>query len=267
MMIRKLTEADRMMTMNFLSEEPSMNLFIIGDIEAFGFEADFQEVWGQFDDQHQLEGVLLRYRESFIPYFKKENFNADGFKEIVAQYPEPKVISGEKRRVAPFDGLLPNHLTKETYFCEIAAIEKLNDACEVTETIRVATPADAPRVVALIDQIDEFTGTTTTVEATAHKIETKTGRIYYIEDEDGKMVAVAQTSAENSKSAMIVGVASLPAYRSRGYVSACMSALCRAVMMEGKTLCLFYDNPKAGKIYHRLGFETIGNWTMIKPIG
>jgi hypothetical protein len=29
-------------------------------------------------------------------------------------------------------------------------------------------------------------------------------------------------------------------------------------------LCLFYDNPLAGAIYHRLGFETIGRWGMMK---
>lgn len=264
-MIRKLTAADTEMTMAFLSEEPSINLFLIGDIEAFGFDTDFQEVWGQFDDQHELEGVLLRYRESFIPYFKKEVFDVSAFKAIIAQFPDPKVISGEKRRVAPFEGFLPNNVTKETYFCEIAAIEKLNDRHDVSANVQVAQPKDAARVVELIDQIEEFAGTRTTVEATAHKIETRTGRIYYIENEDGVMTAVAQTSAENSISAMIVGVATLPAYRNKGYVSACMSALCRDVMEEGKTLCLFYDNPKAGSIYHRLGFETIGMWTMIKP--
>ena len=34
------------------------------------------------------------------------------------------------------------------------------------------------------------------------------------------------------------------------------------LLKEGKSLCLFYDNPKAGSIYHRLGFENIDRWTM-----
>lgn len=36
-MIRKLTEDDRKITLEFLSDEPAINLFIIGDIECFGF--------------------------------------------------------------------------------------------------------------------------------------------------------------------------------------------------------------------------------------
>ncbi|MBZ9687115.1 hypothetical protein G9F72_012350 [Clostridium estertheticum] len=30
------------------------------------------------------------------------------------------------------------------------------------------------------------------------------------------------------------------------------------------TLCLFYDNPSAGKIYKSLGFEEIGFWSLWK---
>jgi predicted GNAT family acetyltransferase len=44
-----------------------------------------------------------------------------------------------------------------------------------------------------------------------------------------------------------------------------MNALCLDVLAEGKTLCLFYDNPKAGSIYKRLGFKDIGFWSMNYP--
>ena len=35
------------------------------------------------------------------------------------------------------------------------------------------------------------------------------------------------------------------------------------LLNEQKTLCLFYDNPEAGAVYHKLGFKTIGKWKMI----
>ncbi len=62
---------------------------------------------------------------------------------------------------------------------------------------------------------------------------------------------------------MVVGVATLKEYRGGGLMSKCLSKLCVDVMSEGKMLCLFYDNPKAGSIYHKLGFKTIDNWMMI----
>jgi hypothetical protein len=46
-------------------------------------------------------------------------------------------------------------------------------------------------------------------------------------------------------------------------MSVCLSSLCRDLLGEGKTLCLFYDNPRAGSVYHRLGFETIDQWLML----
>ncbi|TKI86654.1 GNAT family N-acetyltransferase, partial [Bacillus cereus] len=33
---------------------------------------------------------------------------------------------------------------------------------------------------------------------------------------------------------------------------------------ESRTLCLFYNNPVAGRIYKRLGFKDIGMWTMYR---
>jgi len=43
-MIRKLIESDRKATLDFLSDEPAINLFIIGDIENFGFDEGFQQI-------------------------------------------------------------------------------------------------------------------------------------------------------------------------------------------------------------------------------
>ena len=58
-MIRKLTNNDRELTMALVEKKPAENLFIIGDIEAYGMESDIQELWGQFEDD-QLIAVLLR---------------------------------------------------------------------------------------------------------------------------------------------------------------------------------------------------------------
>src|SRR6056297_3039340 len=101
-MIRKLEEKDRKETLDFLSEEPSINLFAIGDIESFGFNEDFQDVWGQFDD-NKLTGVLLRYNQNFIPYWKKDDFNPEKFIDIIKNsHIKEKIISGKKRILKNF---------------------------------------------------------------------------------------------------------------------------------------------------------------------
>ncbi|MFL0505014.1 hypothetical protein ACH0B5_04630 [Ureibacillus sp. 179-F W5.1 NHS] len=67
-MIRKLTEKDREKVMNFVLKKPAENLFIIGDIEAYGFETEFQTVWGQFNEYGELMAVLFKYEGNYIPY-------------------------------------------------------------------------------------------------------------------------------------------------------------------------------------------------------
>jgi len=128
----------------------------------------------------------------------------------------------------------------------------------------MAQPQDAKRVYDLLDKIDEFRDTdTNSVERIRHNIISGSGRVYYIEDSEGRLLTTAQTTAESSSAAMIVAVATLQEYRGKGLMSECLSRLCRDVLAENKTLCLFYDNQKAGSVYHRLGFETIGRWTIM----
>lgn len=246
------------MVMNFLSEEPAINLFIIGDIENYGFDEDFQELWGCFEDS-ELIGVLLRYNHNYIPYYKDARFDITSFIEIIDRDSDPnRIISGKRSIILRFKGLLKNAFEKELYFCQL----NTSDALEgYNHGVKTATVEDALRIKELLTHIKEFRS-----EQSLHdmrrKIETKAGRIFYIEDQE-KVISVSQTTAENSMSAMIVGVATHMDYRGRGLMSSCLSNLCRVLLNEGKTLCLFYDNPKAGSVYMRLGFQPIDHWMMI----
>lgn len=260
-MLRKLTEDDRNITLDFLSSEPAVNLFIIGDIENHGFNKDFIDLWGNFNKLNELNGVLLRFHENFVPYYKDYNLDVTGFKNIITSYNVRKIISGKESIVKRFKDILNNPAIKSSYFCELTEGSKLK---KHEENIKIAKEEDAVRVYNLLEEIEEFRATdTNSVDRIKNVISTKSGRIYYIEDNEGKMLSVSQTTAENSKSAMIVGVATLKEYRCKGLMSQCLSKLCNDVLSENKTLCLFYHNPKAGNVYHKIGFNTIDKWMML----
>ena len=92
------------------------------------------------------------------------------------------------------------------------------------------------------------------------------GTTLYIED-GKKIIATVATTAETKKSAMVVSVATDYKYRNNGFASLLMQDLMeRYFRIKHKSLCLFYDNPQAGKIYLRLGFEMIGKWNMYSKI-
>lgn len=259
-MIKKLQETDRIEVIKFLSEESSINLFAIGDIEGFGFDQEFQDVYGQYDKDRSLEGVLLRYNENFIPYYKNDDADIEEFSDIIRRFEKEKMLSGKENVVIKFKDLFNKPDLKPTYFCELKNDDMLKYG---TEEIKIATIEDAKRVYDFIEKIEEFNAIRSTIERVEQKLKTKAGRIYYIEDENQNLLSVSQTTAENSQSAMIVGVATSKEARGKGYMTQCLSKLSYDLLSEGKKLCLFYDNPKAGEVYHKIGYKAIDNWMMI----
>ncbi|OAK39279.1 GNAT family N-acetyltransferase [Bacillus wiedmannii] len=261
-MMRKLTKKDHKQVFSFLKEEAALNLFIIGDIEAFGYDTDFQELWGVFKEDGTLKSILLRFHDSFIPY-SKEEFAASDYEALLSAY-KPLKLSGKSTIVERFETASNIQLgTKnEMYFCEC-----LNDnnlpSTPIYETIKLASLDDIERIMQLRSDIAEFPTTNESEKILRQAIETNTGRTYYIE-KDSAIIASASTSAENSLSAMVVGVCTHPNYRGNGYASLILQKMIQDFTKEGRTLCLFYNNPAAGRIYKRLGFKDIGMWTMYR---
>ncbi|MGV3466443.1 MAG: GNAT family N-acetyltransferase [Heyndrickxia sp.] len=261
-MIRKLTALDNEQVMEFLMDEPSLNLFIIGDIEAFGYDSDFQELWGDFAQSGELRGVLLRYYHSYIPY-GKDDFDLDGFVNILTKDPDFK-LSGIETIVERFEETIEGTLGRKqvTYFCECTKEQFTSKGANLSN-VRKANLEDIDRILELRAGIQEFVPNPHAKEMMIKGMEIGKARTYYI-DVEGEMAASASTTAENSVSAMIVGVCTAVEHRKKGYASFVMEKLMTDIFDEGKTLCLFYDNPEAGRIYKRLGFKDIGKWTMYR---
>ncbi|MEX0133658.1 GNAT family N-acetyltransferase [Bacillus nitratireducens] len=261
-MMRKLTKKDHERVFSFLKDEAALNLFIIGDIEAFGYDTDFQELWGAFKENGTLKSILLRFHETFIPYSKGEFIVAD-YEALLSAY-TPLKLSGKSTIVERFETASNIQLgTKnEMYFCECLDDNNL-PSTPVQETIKLATLDDVERIMQLRSNIAEFPVANESEKILRQALETNTGRTYYIE-KDGAIIASASTSAENSLSAMVVGVCTHPNHRGNGYASLILQKMIQDFTKEGRTLCLFYNNPAAGRIYKLLGFKDIGMWTMYR---
>jgi uncharacterized protein len=261
-----IVKADQTMhdkVMNYLSDEPALNLFIIADIENFGYETDFQEIWTDLDESGEIQGILLRFMGNYLPY-AKGTIHAKAFSEIINKDTTYEMLSGKKEITEQFRPYVKFERTKETYFAEIKDARLINKSSS-RKGIQKAELHDVDSLIELKMQIKEFSIRTTARQSLEQALRTKTGRTYFMK-EDNVVVSCASTTAENSLSAMIVGVCSHPEKRNQGLATRCMEALCHDVLAEGKALCLFYDNPKAGSIYKRLGFKDIGMWSMNYPV-
>lgn len=258
-MIRKLTDQDHQQVLAFLSEEPSINLFIIGDIEAFGYSSESQELWAEFNEENTIIAVLLRFHQSFIAYAKGD-FDTGGFVSIMKNYSQPILLSGKSDIIAKFEAYDELRLGKKqvTYFAECRTNKFLSPDDVV---YKKASIEDVDQILELRKTIEEFHVREDARDVLVQSIEANTSRTYFTEV-NGVMTACVSTAAENSMSAMIVGVCTRKEYRRKGLASSIMKKVVQDVLNEGKTLCLFYDNPEAGRIYKRLGFKDIGMWTM-----
>jgi len=241
-MVRKLIESDRYTILNFLEEDYALNLFIIGDIINTGFDKAFMEMWGEFDENNNLSAVLLRYFNNFIPYYK-ENYKGDlsFLKNIIAVNESKKLISGKSEIVDKFTDILKNYKLKREHLCELNNKTKLLSNFD-DSFIKRATEDDTNKISDFIDSIEELEVTGENREILNNAIKTCSGRYYYIENEDGDIISVAGTSAENKFAAMVVSVATDISYRKRSLTTKCVSKLCIGTLNNCEKLCLLYDN-------------------------
>lgn len=261
-MIRQLTERDDAMTQALIQQKPAENLFIIGDIEGFGYAEDFQQIWGDFDKTNQLRAILLKYEKNYIP-FALGDFDAKGFATIINADRNSPMLSGLKEITVQIEPYLQitYSVKKQFYYAKCTNNTSLAEI-DTTE-VKELTLNQISKLGEFLTHVPEFSQLVYDPKSKRRNLEKGVSRGYYIE-RDSKIVSSASTAAENSSSAMIVAVATDPNYKQQGLATACLTKLCQDLLAEGKQLCLFYDNPDAGKIYKRLGFEDIGYWVMYR---
>ncbi|MFL0268075.1 GNAT family N-acetyltransferase [Candidatus Clostridium radicumherbarum] len=260
-MIRKLDQRDNNNLMELIMDEPEYNLYIIGDVENFGYCQDFLELFGEFDEYGVISAVLVRYFGIFNLY-AKDRFDVDGFVNIMKSYDKLGMLVGKTQIISRFEDTSLGFNKSELH--HFAVLKELKPQFEIDKNVIVkkANTEYVGRIADLKNMISEFSsGSNNFKEILINDFKAGTAQGYYIEV-DGNMVSYAQTSAENSKSAMIVSVMTDKKYRKKGLASACLKVLCDDLVKQGKTLCLFYRNPEAGAIYRRLGFKEIGLWSM-----
>ena len=65
-MIYKCAENHKDLILDFLENDPITNLFVIADIERYGFDSLDQDVWAYTNDLDEIKGLLLRYKDIAI---------------------------------------------------------------------------------------------------------------------------------------------------------------------------------------------------------
>ena len=256
---------------SYLALEPDFNLFLIGDLEQYGMVHENVSCYTAKDWKAGMEFpfFILNYRGNVLVYSQNPDYDAKTVADFLMKI-NPDNISGKDEILQKLIPYLENRVVKPTHLAKLSRIDSQQKERykELMERVRRLTEEDILAAYDLYITIDEFAYTyrRKTKEECYEDIRqniSAIGRSYGIFEGD-KLISVVQTSAENKKSAMVVGVATRNEMRGKGYARAAMLKLCQDCLKEKEFLCLFYDNPTAGKIYHSIGFEDMGKYTMIR---
>lgn len=258
----KATSLDRERIMSLVKSAPETNLFLIGDIEFYGFDNDFQTVY--INEGPIVETVVLRYLSNLVIYSSTNQFDADSIREIIDRhqitYCNAPLINARHLYSCVQDRFTYRPTTMARMTSDQLLDQDLGRCQKVIAD-------DIPDIVDAIALIDEFSHVRKEPRDKRIQHVLKKHRdgfaLAYIIRENGRVVAHAEATAQSSQAAMIVAVFTLPEYRKLGYASQVVSAVCRDLLSRNRRPVLFFDNPKAAAIYHRLGFVDFDTWVMM----
>ncbi len=260
----KLKEEHREELMRVLLQDPDYNLYMIGDVENYGFDEDFQDVWGNIE-QGQISSVLLRYYVFFM-YYSPYVEDVTEYADIMNGHDQFEVLSGKVECVQRFLPLIKFKKTRDLHLAKLNE-QDFHLTGDISK-VQATTLDDIPEIYELYGKIDEFNDASLDVERLELPLKTGTGRIVHLrgkgsEGED-RIISSVATTAETSETAVLVGLMTDLEYRGKGYASLCIQKICDDLIREKKRAYLTYDNPDAGRIYRKVGFKEIGRWSMVE---
>ncbi|MGL1890805.1 MAG: GNAT family N-acetyltransferase [Spirochaetaceae bacterium] len=233
------------------------NCFLYGDIENFSLDSDFMDVW-RIKKSGITTSILLRYYKFYVVYCSDDD-DIEEVSQIIKKDNNASGVSGLTTTVNKLGKYIDFDKLKEMFLAELTSATY--KPFKEVATPQKAVESDLDDLFNFECTVEEFEVTEENRESFGQEVITGTGRIYFIKENE-KIISTAALSAENSKNGMIIGVATNPDYRRKGFAKSCVGLLCKEMVEESKSVLLFYDNPTAGILYKDLGFVDINNWGM-----
>ena len=254
-MIKRLDSKYEKKVIDYLNIEKEINTFNLQELKNYGFDNVFYKVYSDIDEDGNINGILFKCFE-YLTFYSYGEFDVDKFCEFISDI-EFNEISGKTECVEVIARKLGLLKYRKVHLCRLDYIDDIEKNINPNLKLKKINIFNIKKVVKLYEEIGEFQNTT--IESLRSNL--KSGRGYCIEERK-KVISMAKSTAENDNTAMIIGVGTHPKYRNRGLASKCLIKLCKELLAENIKPCLFYDNEEAGKLYDKLGFKTIDNWSI-----
>ncbi|HLJ53889.1 MAG TPA: GNAT family N-acetyltransferase [Chthonomonadaceae bacterium] len=260
--VRPLCDSDAPAFQELCRRMPMRTLTARLNIDAFGFRGPIVRAWGAFD-QGQLAGVLLRYGNTAVAV-DADGSCARAFSRLIDSEGNLAGVRGSVEVVAGIQAMLRRYTPsdwEDSYFLTLRS--PAQPSIDQLSMARRATSAD----IAMLTEF--YSGAGTMYRSRSNVAEKLASRRVFVVEEPplgsrpGRIASCALLNVEGRDAGLIGGVYTLPSARGKGYAAACTALLAADLQRDGKSPCLFYENPIAGKVYRRLGFVDASRWAVL----
>lgn len=256
--IRKCKEEDRTKIVEYLQKEPVYHTFLLSDLECYGFDREFQQVYVQ-EEAGVCEGVVLRYYNNLILSDFERTPKCEEIAKLVTS--EITTVMGKSEIVEQVMGQVDKHwtITRNTLYVH----QHMKKFPKKGGTIRKAGKED-------IDSIYEFLMTfpeTRSLYAEKGMIENRisgTEGFHIIMENKGKIIAHGNSAAAADQTCMMGGICVAEHMRGQGCAKEILHTLCEEIRRQGKIPCIFAAEKERYSIFEELGFEPYGKWGVAK---
>lgn len=258
-MLIKASDKDKKEILSFLKKEPYYNLFIIGDIKQYGLNTDFMKVF-VLKKESRIDSVVLIYHTTLLLYDPNCKLSFNDLNELIKEYKVKNINTA----YSTYSRFKDDFANKNKYACHLQYFAILEKPYNGDTSLAVkAEENDIHKIVESRYKIDEFGDF---VQGKSLEDEYKINLISFknkvsepfIIKKDNQVIAHSSFAIQTEDLAIIGGVYTLKEYRNHGYASQVVTASSNYALAKNKKPLLFFDNPKAGKIYHKIGYKDFG---------
>lgn len=244
----------------YLSQNIHFNIFILSDIQQYGFSNPNQQVFMLPGSDGCIQGVCLRYYRNLLLTGKLPP--PDALHSWVAT--GVHTIMGEADLIQQVGACLGDVGVYQEK--RLLAQEKEWKGRGEVLPVRMASVQDIDRIHAFLMTIPGFQQLYGEKEMIYNRIVSGEGTHLYYE-KDGKIIAHVNSAAATSQACMLGGLAVAPAYQARGLGTAMVSALCQRMVQQNRQIHVFTDCTSEYSLFDVLGFREIGKWGVISISG
>ncbi len=259
---RPLTDADRPALARLTAREPIRTLPVRLNLDAHGLQGPLVRSWGAFAKTggDALHGLLIRFGNTMIGC-DRDGQCAPAFAAVIDGETGLAGVRGTQELVGALQARVRRYYATHQ---EVSAYLRLlrPPVCppDLLALVRRAGPDDLDSLAALYAEAGAMFRNRANVAA-----KLADSRVFVIEATGPAkgIAACALVNVEGDAAGLIGGVFTRLQARGRGYAAATTAAVARDLQNDAKTPYLFYENPVAGRVYHRLGFEKAGEWAVV----